>query len=382
MSTLNQFHSYQLKELPRGCQYCIRGEKLVLFVTGICPRKCSFCPVSDEKYQQDVIFANERKINSTSDLLKEAELMQARGAGITGGDPLAKLNRTLEYIRLLKEKFGKQFHLHLYTSLDLVEENKLNELFKVGLDEIRFHLDLEDKKYWERLVLATNFSWDMGVEMPLIPGKEKEFKELIDFIADKISFLNLNELEVADNSHSSLLEQGFKVKDQLSYGVRGSLELGLDLLKYVEDKNYTLKVHLCTAKLKDAVQLANRLKREAKYSKNRFDLVDSEGMLIRGALYLEDLKPGFGYREKLNRLSVSDRKIILDRLKILLNSLKEKLSLKDEEIILDESKLRLLLAKRKAIQSKKEIMALGLVPAVVKEYPTADQLEIEVEFLG
>ena len=118
MPTLNQFHSYQLKELPRGCQYCIRGEKLVLFVTGICPRECSFCPVSDEKYRQDVIFANERKVNSPSDLIKEAELMQAKGAGITGGDPLAKLNRTLEYIRLLKEKFGKQFHLHLYTSLD------------------------------------------------------------------------------------------------------------------------------------------------------------------------------------------------------------------------------------------------------------------------
>ncbi len=381
MSTLNQFHSYQLKELPRGCQYCIRGEKLVLFVTGICPRKCSFCPISDEKYQQDITFANERKVNSSPDLIKEAELMQARGAGITGGDPLAKINRTLEYIKLLKEKFGKPFHLHLYTSLDLVEENNLNELFKAGLDEIRFHLDLEDKKYWERLVLAKNFSWEIGVEMPLIPGKEKELKELIDFIADKVSFLNLNELEVADNSHSSLLDQGFKVKDQLSYGVRGSLELGLDLLKYVEDKNYTLKVHLCTAKLKDSVQLANRLKREAKYSKNKFDIVDHEGMLIRGALYLEELKPDFGYREKLNRLSVSDRKIILDRLKILLNSLKEKLSLKDEEIILDENKLRLLLAKRKAIQSKKEIMALGLVPAVVKEYPTADQLEIEVEFI-
>ena len=382
MPTLNQFHSYQLKELPRGCQYCIRGEKLVLFVTGICPRECSFCPVSDEKYRQDVIFANERKVNSPSDLIKEAELMQAKGAGITGGDPLAKLNRTLEYIRLLKEKFGKQFHLHLYTSLDLVEENKLNELFKTGLDEIRFHLDLEDQKYWERLILAKNFSWDIGVEMPLIPGKEKEFQELIDFIVDKVSFLNLNELEVADNSHSSLLEQGFRVKDKLSYGVRGSLELGLGLLKYVEEKNYPLKVHLCTAKLKDSVQLANRLKREAKYSKNRFDIVDEEGMFIRGALYFDELKPGFGYRENLNRLSAPDRKEIIDRLKILLNSLKEKLNLKNEEMILDENKLRILLAKRKTIQMKKEILILGLIPAIVKEYPTADQLEIEVEFLG
>ena len=91
---------------------------------------------------------------------------------------------------------------------------------------------------------------------------------------------------------------------------------------------------------------------------------------------------GFGYRENLNRLSAPDRKVIIDRLKILLNSLKEKLNLKNEEIILDENKLRILLAKRKTIQMKKEILILGLIPAIVKEYPTADQLEIEVEFLG
>ena len=99
----NQYYSYNLGPLPKGCQMCVRGEKLVLFVTGICPRKCSFCPVSDEKYQHDVIFANERSVTATEDLLKEAEAMKAKGAGITGGDPLAKLERTLEYIKLLKQ---------------------------------------------------------------------------------------------------------------------------------------------------------------------------------------------------------------------------------------------------------------------------------------
>ncbi len=105
-------------------------------------------------------------------------------------------------------------------------------------------------------------------------------------------------------------------------------------------------------------------------------------MLIRGALYLEELKPGFGYRERLKRLPQSDKESILGKLRVLLLSIKERLNLKDEDIILDENKLRILLAKRKAIQSKKEIMDLSLIPAVVKEYPTADQLEIEVEFLG
>ena len=188
----NKYYSYNKGPLPKGCQYCVKGEKLVIFITGVCPRHCNFCPVSDQKYQEDVIFANERKVTDFNDLLKEAEAMQAQGAGITGGDPLAKLERTLEYIKKLKEKFGKEFHLHLYTSLNLVNQETLKQLFSAGLDEIRFHLDLDNDKLWDKLELAKQFSWDVGVELPLVPGKD--YKKLIDYVKDKIDFLNLNEL--------------------------------------------------------------------------------------------------------------------------------------------------------------------------------------------
>jgi len=366
----NKYYSYNLGLLPKGCQYCVKGEKLVLFVTGICPRKCYFCPVSDQKYQQDVTFANEREVKEVKDLIKEAELMRAKGAGITGGDPLAKLDRTIKYIGELKNRFGKEFHIHLYTSLNLVNEKVLQQLFAVGLDEIRFHLDLDDQKLWKRLGLA--FDYDVGIEVPLIPGKEKETKQLIDFIQDKVKFLNLNELEVADNKQSKILEKGFKVKDQLSYAVKGSLELGLKLIEYVKEKEYPLKVHLCTAKLKDAVQLANRIKREAKNVKQDFDIVDKEGMLIRGVLYLDELKPGFNYQEKLKDI---DKSKYIKKLELLLSKINIK------EAIIDQEKPRILLSKKIVKKNKKFFKKLGLVPAVVTEYPTADQLEIEVEFI-
>ncbi|MFH1275563.1 MAG: radical SAM protein, partial [Candidatus Woesearchaeota archaeon] len=298
----NKYYSYNQGQLPKGCQYCVKGEKLVLFVTGICPRQCKFCPVSDNKYQKDVQFANERKVEDVNDLIKEAELMDAKGAGITGGDPLTKLDRTCEYILKLKEKFGKEFHIHLYTSLNLVFLDVLKRLFNAGLDEIRFHLDLDDKKLWDKLSLAKKYSWHVGVEVPLIIGREMMLKEMIDFIVGKydnivkVDFLNLNELEIADNEHYS---QPGEVKDDLSYAITGSVELGLKLLDYVKEKGYELNIHLCTAKLKDAIQLSERIKRESEGMKKKFDLVDEEGMLLRGALYLEELMPGFSYRERL-----------------------------------------------------------------------------------
>jgi len=356
----------------------VRGEKLVIFVTGICPRKCYFCPVSDEKYQKDVIFANERKVSDTCDLIKEAELMTARGAGITGGDPLCRMQRTVEYIKTLKERFGKEFHIHLYTSLNLVDEKKLQELYEAGLDEIRFHLDLDDKSLWKNVELARKHSWDVGVEIPLIPDQEERTRELIDFIEGKVGFLNLNELEVADNEHSDLLQKGFKTKDELSYAVRGSMEMGLRLVEYVKEKECPLAVHLCTAKLKDAVQLSKRIKREAKGVRKAFDIVDDEGMLLRGALYLPELVPGFGYRKKLMEV---DKNSIILRLKPLSERIKKKFKLKEGDMFVDEEKPRILLAKKLVKKKRTYFLKLGLLPAVVKEYPTADQLEVEVELL-
>ena len=373
----NKYYSYQLGDLPLGCQQCVRGEKLVVFTTGLCPRKCYFCPVSDAKFGYDLSFANERKVIIDDDLLLEAELMDAQGAGITGGDPLMALSRTTKYIRLLKQRFGNVFHIHLYTSLNLATDPSLTQLHDAGLDEIRFHLDVDSQQFWLRLALAKKFSWKVGVELPMLPAQEKETLEIAQHIKDKVDFLNLNELEVADNRQSKLGEMGFRTKDALSYAVRGSLEAGKRILSKLGEQHYPLPVHLCTAKLKDAVQLANRLKREAQGMRKPFDLVTKEGMLIRGALYLPELAPGFGYRKKLQDVSPS----FVSLLTLVFHDITAELGLSEKDMSLDTMKPRILVSRALLRQHRSLWKKKGLLAAIVKEYPTADQLEIEVEFV-
>ena len=357
MVTENQYFSYNQGELPPACQYCVRGEKLVLFVTGICPRRCFFCPVSDQKYGKDARFANERKIETDEDILTEAQLMRAKGAGITGGDPLAKLERTVHYIRLLKENYGKEFHIHLYTSLNLVTAETLQQLAEAGLDEIRFHLDLDSPALWDRVRLAQQFPWQVGVELPVIPTKEAQLKKVIDFIPNQVTFLTLNELETADNSHSSLVQMGFQTKDSISYAIKGSLETGWRLLDYVEEKKYPLQVHFCTARLKDAIQLGNRLKREAQGMKKPFDMVSKEGLLTRGALYLPDLVPGFGYRKKLEE---SNKAAYVETLAPVIEKLQKELHFKEKDFYLDLQKPRILIAASRIAPLKKKFRQWGL----------------------
>lgn len=370
------FYSWKKGKLPKGCAYCVKGQKLVLFLTGLCPNKCFYCPVSEQKSGKDVVYANEWKITSPKDIIKEAELTDAKGAGITGGDPLVKLDRTVKYIKLLKKKFGRNFHIHLYTPLNLVTEARLKRLYDAGLDEIRFHPMLDKPKEWKRIELANKFDWDVGIEIPVIPGKKKETIKLINYIKDKVDFLNLNELEISDTNVNKLVEKGFKPKNKFSYGVKGSEKLAKELLNYL--KKSKLNVHYCTTTTKDKAQLARRIKRRAVNVALKTDFITKEGTLVRGIIYLPELKPGFGYGLQVE--SINAKKYV-EKLKKAKVRLQKQLGIPSDLLHIDAVKPRILTSIALVDDLKDEIKKIKLIPAVVEEYPTWDALEVDVMFL-
>lgn len=391
-STKTKHSSFKIGELTKGCVYCVEGRKLVLFITGICPRNCWYCPVADNKYQNDAVYANERPVKNIDEVIHEARITEAKGAGITGGDPLAKLDRTVEYIKGLKKEFGKNFHIHLYTSFDLVNEENLEKLFDAGLDEIRLHPDFneneafsvcrkssrifqhDEDKNWKRIEIVKKFKWKIGIEIPCIPDfREKTFK-LIEYFKDKVDFINLNELEAADTEHNGVFDKGYKAKDELSYGISGSEELGLEILQ--EYLHTPLNIHFCTSRLKNAEQFGNRIKIRAKNVKKHYDIATNEGTLIRGAIYTE--KPSFGYQEKL-RLKNKEQEIRI--LKDLKSKLATGLRIPKKDFDVDEIKYRLLCSRRIIYRYKDKIKALGLFPAIVEELATHDLFEIEIDFI-
>jgi pyruvate formate-lyase activating enzyme-like uncharacterized protein len=376
-----RYFSYKQNRLAKGCQLCVQGRKSVLFITGLCPEKCFYCPISDQKHNKDVIYINEWHTRSWKNIIKEIQLCQSRGVGITGGDPLAKLDRTLSFIQKLKKEFGKKFHIHLYTPFTLVNESTLRKLSKAGLDEIRFHPNLETpkRKNWQKILIAKKFGWQVGIEIPVIPKKEELTKGLINYIADKIDFLNLNELEYSDTNASKLAEKGYKTRDNISYAIEGSRELAFKLLKYIEKKYPKLNVHFCTAKLKDHVQMRNRIRLRAESIKKPFDRVSPDGTLIRGAIYLKALLPGKKYKKKLAKLNDKKRQKLLKKLGDLKETLEDAFDIGPAEI--DTKKMRLLLSEKIARQLSKEIKPKRFRITVTEEYSTHDEFEVELDFL-
>ena len=274
--------------LAEGCKHCINGSKMVLLVTGRCETGCFYCPVSAEKKGKDVIYANERKVTSVDEIISEAESMDATGTGITGGDPLGVMDRTLEMIILLKRRFGPSHHIHLYTSM--IDSKKVEALESAGLDEIRFHPSPSMWPHMENTELEhiiKQTKMDIGIEVPAIPSMEKELDDLIRYsVSIGIDFINLNELEFSESNWDMMAKHNFEIKDELSSSILGSEKVAISLMK----KNKKAPIHFCSSVFKDGVQLRNRLIRRAKHVAKPYEIVTDDGTILKGLLYADDMK--------------------------------------------------------------------------------------------
>lgn len=333
--------------LPVGCQQCIRGEKLVLFVTGVCGHSCHYCPLSSKRKSIDKTWANETPVENDDDIISEAKLCSSTGAGITGGDPLLQLEKTLGYIRLMKKSFGKDFHTHLYTSGDMITEDMLKKLEQAGLDELRLHLR-EDLTLIDKCI---GYKFDIGAEVPVVPGKEKELKDLMIHL-EKVGakFLNLNELEMSELNFEKMTKSGLKPNGDIFNTVKGSRELGLKLLRFAQTNTEKLNIHLCTSNVKNIYQYQNRLKNRAKNIIKPFERLVDHCLIEKGVIESEttDLE--------------TQKKDIISRL-----------HLKDKDIYMNLEKNRLEVSKKTAMQAKK----LGYTCSIVKEFPTSDSFDVE-----
>lgn len=268
------FYNY----LSVGCRLCYKGAKMVLFVTGLCKRSCFYCPVSEERRGRDIVYANERLILRDEEILEEARLMDALGTGITGGEPLLRLDRVLHYIRLLKREFGNRHHIHLYTSL-VPGPEVLEALAGAGLDEIRFHPPLGEELALDSLKNALSYAKSLGILVGLEIPALRLVPELVSLVREIGGFLNINELEYADTNAEALNKKGFRLKNDNSWAAAGSEEIALEIAKDLD-----IKVHFCSSRFKDAVQFRERLKRIARNTSRTFDEITQDGTLVYGVI--------------------------------------------------------------------------------------------------
>jgi len=256
---------------------------MVLFVTGLCNSSCYYCPISEEKAKTDVTFADELPVSTDDDILFEVDAIQGEGAGISGGDPLCAFERTIHYIKLLKETYGTDFHIHLYTSQTTINIDRIMQLRDAGLDEIRFHPQDDD---WSGIEAAISIGLQVGIEVPAIPGNVEKLKHIARRAEDMgVSFLNMNELEASETNFEHLTALGMRLTDLGSSSIAGSEQVARKVLDWASSNLKRISVHLCSAGYKDGVQLRKRLERRLDGTIREFEeRDDTDPILILGII--------------------------------------------------------------------------------------------------
>ena len=349
-------------ELPLGCALCTKGSKMVLFVTGLCDSSCYYCPLSQEKSGRDIVFADEMQVTDDADILFEAHAISGEGAGISGGDPLCNLERTLKYIQLLKREFGSSFHLHLYTSQTDVSQDVLSKLQNAGLDEIRFHPQTSD---WSGIQRAVDMGLIVGLEVPAIPGKQEDLKKLAQRAEDiGVSVLNINELEASETNFDKLVSMGMRLTSMESASIEGSAATAKDFLEWSEKGLQRLSIHFCSARFKDSVQMRRRLERRLEQTIRAFEERDEqEPLLILGVVR-----------------AVHGKHLEHEQLVMIHNTLQSQFDVPTNLMNIDETRKRVEVAPwviEEVSEQLKEILAevKDLEIGIAFEYPTWDRLQ-------
>lgn len=358
--------SILLGSLPKGCRLCTKGSKMVLFVTGLCDSSCYYCPLSEEKIGQDVVFADEMPVSTYQDILFEVDAIRGEGAGISGGDPLCSFERTLNYIRLLKSEYSSDFHVHLYTSKTTVTQEDLEQLKDAGLDEIRFHPQTKD---WSGIERALAVGLIVGIEVPAIPWQfEKLQQTAIKAEEMGVSFLNLNELEASETNFEQLKAQGMRLTDLASASIAGSAEVAREVIDWAAKNLKSLSVHFCSARYKDAVQLRNRLERRLKQTIRDFEQRDEDDALLV-----------LGVIRAIHGTSLTEM-----QLQKIYQILRDEFELPSDMVNIDTTRMRIELApwilEDISIELKENLHDFGpLEIGIAYEYPSWDRLQTMFE---
>lgn len=367
--------------LPTGCEQCLQGAKLVLFVTGKCgnPLCSPYCPISLERRGKDVLYANERQLDKKNpkwtlkEIISEAENAESEGASFTGGNPLLVVDRVIELGKGLKRQLGDDFHLHLYAPARHLPKNRLSDLCSV-IDEIRFHLT--SLSQLNILKQVFQMSWEVGIEVPAFPGREDFLRGLAKWLErnsnryEKKSFLNINELESSESNFQFFQKMGLKQKKGSIAAVAGSSSTAKAIVEWASKELEQTTVHYCPSAAKDAVQLPNRLLRLARNVAEPFDIIREEGphrgLLIRGVI------------RGIGPLTEQQEEVLRAILHI-------ELEIPHEQVVWDIKKKRFLvnpiILEDLAVEIRKlgQARNLNFQMGIIEEYPTADGLQTEFD---
>ena len=198
-----------LNHISKGCQICGSGKWSCLFITNKCNANCFYCPAPQKNDElpstQGIDFDN------PYDYANYINHFGFEGVSFSGGEPLLYFDRTLEYLKVLRQKCNPNLYIWMYTNGLLGDESKLRALAKENLNEIRFDIGATEYNL-NKVKIAKGIIPVITIEIPCVPEeKDRIIQMLPKMVEAGVSNLNLHHLRLTHHNVNKLIERNYHI---------------------------------------------------------------------------------------------------------------------------------------------------------------------------
>jgi pyruvate formate-lyase activating enzyme-like uncharacterized protein len=271
-----------VSSLAPGCRLCAAGQWSCLFINGMCNANCFYCPAPqmDEGLPQ----SNGLHFETPGAYVAYVKNFGFKAVSISGGEPLMSFERSLAYLRAVKQEFGNKIHVWMYTNGILATMKKLKILRDAGLDEIRYDIGATNYNL-KYLKLAIGIIPVVTVEIPAVPDEIERLKTLVGELATLgVNYLNLHQMRMTKHNMPEFVERGLLISHGKRATVPESEITALKIMLHVKQCGIDLPVNYCSYAYKDRYQHATSRYRQAKYIKEDYEDVTSNAYIRSMAL--------------------------------------------------------------------------------------------------
>jgi len=247
--------------LSRGCRLCGEGQWSCLFINNLCNGKCFYCPTQQNDLARPE--TNTLIFDGPESYVEYIRQFGFKGVSISGGEPLISFDKSLAFVKAVKEAFGDEVYVWLYTNGILLTAEKVQLLKTAGLDEMRFDIGATDYKT-DQLQLAVGQIPVVTVEIPAVPDEEELLKTKIRELKDLgVSHLNFHQMRLTPYNFNQLIEYDYTYTHGEKVTVIDSELTALRLIRFSLDEGIDLPINYCSFVYKNRHQKSANRKKHA-----------------------------------------------------------------------------------------------------------------------
>lgn len=241
-------------KISPGCQICGDGKWSCLFITNQCNASCFYCPTSQNN---DEIPGTQNLTFETPEAYAEyINYFEFSGVSFSGGEPFLFFEKTLSYLKALREMCSPNLYIWIYTNGILVNDDKLKQLAELGLNEIRFDIGATNYNI-SNLKNAAKYIPNVSVEIPAVP---EEFDTIINLLPELIksgvSNLNLHQMRLTKYNYNELSKKAYTYIPAERPLVLESEICALKIMQFARNAKLEIGINYCSFHFKNRFQKA------------------------------------------------------------------------------------------------------------------------------